>query len=169
MLLNTKCPECSLVIRVLGRPEVLAALYRDQDWPEGFRCIRRGCEGRAWKVKPSEAAGARDIEAYAYYRAIHGGGVSNGDPADALKVREWLLEKKISRVVVEPIGSPERTLIHGIQFEDGSKLHFAASARGACIFFTEGPNDPVDSLASSRDSAGSAGEPAEVGQHHSST
>jgi len=80
-----------------------------------------------------------EVPLSSFFRAINGFGLSTGAPASAQRFLEILKTKKIAHAIVEPVGQPERVIVKQIICEDGTKLHFDTSARGACCYFIEEP------------------------------
>jgi hypothetical protein len=107
---------------------------------ESVSCVTNFCNGRLRRVKtPLSGWKVTEVPLDSFYRAINGFGLSMGDPASAAKFIEVIKTKKIVNALVEPVGQPERVIIKQLICEDGTRLHFDTSARGACCYFIEEP------------------------------
>jgi hypothetical protein len=80
-----------------------------------------------------------EIPVKSFFRGIHGFGAGKGAPASLAKARELLLNEKIVEVIGEPTGQPERVILRQLVLEDGTKLHFDSSSKGACLYYIEEP------------------------------
>jgi hypothetical protein len=80
-----------------------------------------------------------EIPIRAFFRAINGFGRGEGDPASLERLQELLTSQKIVGVKANAVGQPERVIIREMILENGTRLHFEASARGACIYYIEEP------------------------------
>lgn len=137
-MIFTKCKLCGKVYCVVGRSiDEVRSLLSEPQWRVDLPCVIPGCPGRSTIVGTLCVEQATTIPVHAYYRALHGLGLSVGSLASAERVRDLLLTKRISALSLEPVGDPERTILKGIILEDGTRLHFASSARGACVYFIE--------------------------------
>jgi len=132
------CTTCRQAYLVGGNPEEIRYLLQAQSYP----CITPQCVGTLCKVGyvPTDSERS-EIPLKNFYRAIHGFGTGLGEPASIECVRELLLNNKITRVVGSNVGQPERTIIECLWLEDGTRLHFASSTKGACIYNVE-PKGP---------------------------
>jgi hypothetical protein len=74
-----------------------------------------------------------------FYRAIHGFGTGEGDPAAASEFARLLKTKKIADMTITSVGQPERVIVHQLVLEDGTRMHFDSSSRGACCYYIERP------------------------------
>jgi hypothetical protein len=94
---------------------------------------------KVWKPKEGLPGGYDVVEVplRSFFRAIHGFGLSHGAPASYKRAVELLTAKKIVEVKGEPIGKPERVILRELVLEDGTRLHFEASTRGACLYYIE--------------------------------
>lgn len=132
------CGVCRNAYQVGGGDlEEVNNLLKDTD---NFPCITSGCTGRLRAMKASSKLPGfklTEVPLRSFYRAINGFGLAKGDPASAKRFVELLKTKKIVDVNVQPVGQPERVIVKQIILEDGTRLHFEASARGACCYFIE--------------------------------
>lgn len=154
-MIFTRCMACKKIYQVTGQMKVIKWLLTDHpEWKHNFPCVVPGCQGRSSIIHPREVDGhAVEVGIYAYYRALHGFGEPTGVPAAALLVRELLLSQRIVTAIVEPVGDPERTIVKALILEDGTRLHFAPSGHGACVYYVEKvPNAENDSVPAQTDS-----------------
>jgi hypothetical protein len=128
------CDRCAQAYLVGGNPDEIRYLLTNSNYP----CITPQCTGVLWHVScPGDNVLRNEIPLKNFYRAIHGFGTGLGEPASIERVRELLLHNKVTRVVGSNIGQPERTIIECLWLEDGTRLHFASSTKGACIYNVE--------------------------------
>ena len=133
------CVACHRAYEVGGSEEEISGLLGNDT--ESPRCITPLCQGRLTRVT-GKWANMRDysfeeITLRSFFRAIMGFGKFEGSPAAAETVKKVLLTKKIVEAGVDPVGNPERTILHQLVFEDGTRLHFGSSSYGACCFYIE--------------------------------
>ena len=134
------CQTCQNAWQILGTVEErvnIAALLAEID---NVGCITPLCSGRL--VRSSGIpAGFHIIELpiRSFYRAIHGFGTGEGDPAASSEFARLLKTKKIVDLNITAVGQPERVIVHQIILEDGTRMHFDSSSRGACCYYIERP------------------------------
>ena len=132
------CDGCAQAYLVGGNPDEIRQLLNSSNYP----CITPQCTGVLWHMScPNDNMVRNEIPLKNFYRAIHGFGTGLGEPASVERVRELLLKNKVIRVVGSNVGQPERTIIECLWLEDGTRLHFASSTKGACIYNVE-PKGP---------------------------
>lgn len=100
--------------------------------PERFKCWAPKC--RFYIKRDDSLLPSGITQALALYQAISGLGTGSEKKCGPDDVRKMVLGKKVVAVVVEQAASRDRSLITSLTFEDGKKLHFAASTRGATIY-----------------------------------
>jgi hypothetical protein len=124
-----------------------------EDWSQTYPCVTPLCRGRLKLVDHEFYARLRRAELVKrtekvkledFYRAVHGFGPVTGDAAPVDLVTELLLTKKIVEVQANPIGQPQRTILRQLVLEDGTRLHFSRSTRGACLHYVEQPEETPD-------------------------
>jgi hypothetical protein len=104
------------------------------------KCITPLCDGQL-----VETSGApvgfymTELPARAFYRAIHGFGTGKGEPASYNDFVDLIQNGKVVGVDATPIGQPERVILRQLVFDDGTRMHFDSSSRGACCFYIERP------------------------------
>lgn len=136
------CNSCGKGYNVCGDPQEVSHLLFDSR--KGYSCITPMCHGRlAGTVPQSHSVRFKEVHVSAFYRAVKGFGASA--TASLAKATRALLEKRVVAVEGEPIGTPERAIIRCLVLEDGTRLHFDTSSRGACLYHIEEPgNEPTD-------------------------
>lgn len=133
------CGQCRHVYQVAGSLEELKSLLDTQESATPS-CITNFCQGTMKRVKSSlPGFKQEEVPLNSFFRAINGFGLSKGDPASAARFVEIIKTKKIVNALVEPVGQPERVIVKQLICEDGTRLHFDTSARGACCYFIEEP------------------------------
>jgi hypothetical protein len=159
------CPTCKHAYEVTGERGELEGMLAGPDgsMPGAFRCVTPLCSGMMQRDVPLKAlenvegSGVQVLPADVFFRGIHGFGI-NGAPAEVADVKKVLLTGKIAEVHARDVGQPERTIIERIVMEDGTRLHFASSNRGACVYYVErrGPScvEVIDGLEQSGRSSG---------------
>ena len=137
------CTSCARGYNVYGDHQEMARLLTD--WESGFPCITPMCRGRLIGTVPHSHSGTtfKEVSLQEFYRAYKGFGLSGTAPASLKKSTKLLMEKRIAAVEGESIGTPERTIIRCLVLEDGTRLHFDTSSKGACLYYIEEPgNEP---------------------------
>ena len=132
------CSACKNAYQVGGEAEEVKSLLGST---ENFPCITPLCSGRLNIWHPRDGLPpdhkVHEVPVRSFFRAIHGFGLSKGAPASFERAQELLLKKRIVQVKGEPVGQPERVILRELVLEDGTRLHFEASSRGACLYFIE--------------------------------
>lgn len=154
------CPLCKRSFQVGGEVmEMNSILSSLEEWPP---CPTELCNGRLKATKfPPKDTELVEIPVQGFFRAVNGMGPPLGAPAESKRFVELLKTKKIVEVHMTPVGQPERVILHRLVLEDGTRLHFDSSGRGACCFYIEGPgpsctevvSDQLDSEAASESSS----------------
>ena len=136
------CQQCRHAWQLLGEREEVASMMKLMDSEAlTFPCITPLCESRLSQltfVPPHTTL--IELPVRAFYRAIHGFGTGEGDPASLKEFVDLITGGTIVTVKAIPIGQPERVILHQLVLEDGTRLHFDSSARGACCFYIEKPS-----------------------------
>jgi len=129
------CHSCKRIVQVGGDLEEVSQLLGAQ---ESFPCITALCSGRMLSGNYAEYGyPISEVPLRGFYRAINGFGTGTGDPASLKRLREVLLTKRVVDLKAESVGQPERVIIRELVLEDGTRLHFETSAKGACIYYIE--------------------------------
>lgn len=164
------CSKCRNAWLVGGDPKEVAHILSMVDCPP---CITPLCLGRMDKV-PGVPIGFRshEIPVVNFYRAINGFGSPEGKAASVEEFTRLLKTRKIVEVRAEAAGQPERVILSRLVLDDGTRLHFDASTKGACCYYIEkrGPSclevvedelhseGAAESSAENREEAGRAAE-----------
>lgn len=142
----TYCFLCQMAYQVTGESREVEMLLDAPEWEESFPCATPRCHGRTARVSMEwlgvNTARVKKIEAislHTYYRAINGFGRPDINLANLPAVKSELVTKKISIVDGYSTGNPPHTILKKLVMEDGTMLHFAASAHGACIYAIDQP------------------------------
>jgi hypothetical protein len=133
------CHTCKNVVQIGGDPLEVSDLLGIS---ESFACVTPLCRGRMTPVIPSQIPMnyvRSEIPIRGFYRAIYGFGSGVGDPASLKRLRELLLTQRVVDLRAEPVGQPERVILRELVLENGTRLHFETSARGACVYYIEEP------------------------------
>lgn len=134
------CKACSKGYCVCGNRDEVSALLSAPEWRGGFPCITPLCAGRMQATAlPQGLCSYEEVPLSAFYRAINGFGGASGAPASLRKVKQALTTKQVVAVVGEATGNPERSIIRQLVLSDGTRLHFDASSKGACLYYMEEP------------------------------
>ena len=132
------CTSCKTLLQIGGDVLDIEALLHSET---NFPCVTPLCRGRM--VTPDSLS--QDWSGYhrsempiqSFFRAINGLGSGVGAPASLKRAKGLLLSKRIVDVVGEPSGQPERMILRQLVLEDGTRLHFDTSAKGACLYYIE--------------------------------
>lgn len=130
------CQQCRSAWQVGGDPkEVNQVMTMIEDRPP---CITPLCLGRLEKIEaiPWGFKGY-EIPLPSFFRAINGFGSPEGRAATVKEFTELLKTRKVVEVRADPTGQPERVILKRIVLDDGTRLHFDASSKGACCYYIE--------------------------------
>lgn len=135
------CPKCRKGWHLVGEhDEVLSIVSIIHSESNTFECITPLCTGRLVEVSGAPVGFTiKELPARAFYRAIHGFGAGAGDPAAHKDFVELIKNGKVVAVDADPVGQPERVILRQLVFEDGTRMHFDSSSRGACCYYIERP------------------------------
>ena len=133
------CTECQTCWQLGGDFKEIQHIINSLDFEKGtYPCITPLCNGRLMKVHGTPPRfQPKEIPVRAFYRAIHGFGAGAGKEASIERFIELLRTKKIVEVQASPVGQPERVILNQLVLEDGTRLHFDSSTRGACCYYIE--------------------------------
>ena len=131
------CQRCGNAWQVGGDPEEIRHILSMVHCPP---CITPLCLGRLEKV-PSVPFGYRsqEVPIANFYRAVNGFGSPSGESATVGEFSRLIRTKKVVEVKAEPVGQPERVILRRLVLDDGTRLHFESSSRGACCYYIEKP------------------------------
>ena len=156
--------QCRRSYQVAGELEEVKSLLQDV---ASCPCITNFCSGTMNRIKAPAGLPIQEVPLGSFFRAINGFGLSSGAPASAARFVEIIKTKKLVNALVEPVGQPERVIVKQLICEDGTRLHFETSARGACCFFIEEPGPScveVFDAEHSRDAEGDPGSDDSLGE-----
>jgi hypothetical protein len=129
---------------VVGEERELSSIISLLEFEVGssrLQCLRDLCSGELIETSLAvPGALTETIPVRAFYRAMQGFGVGEGDPASVQEFVDLMKNGKIFSVDAVPVGQPERVILRQLVMEDGTRLHFDSSARGACCFYIERPS-----------------------------
>lgn len=130
------CKTCSCAFQVGGHHDEVQSLLSENMYP----CVSSGCQGVMHKVgNVPMGTHMKEIPLTAFYRAIHGFGTPDGEAAQLEHFVRLLKTRKIVQVLAEKAGQPERVILKTIVLDNGVRLHFDASSKGACCYYIENP------------------------------
>lgn len=132
------CGQCSHGYQIGGDAQEVDQLLKS--WSD-FPCIQPMCLGRMKRIRPVDAQSLKmeELPLNSFFRAVNGFGLSKGAPASAKRFHDLLTTQRVVGMKIEPVGQPERVIVRHLILEDGTRLHFEHSARGACCYFIEEP------------------------------
>ena len=128
------CGTCRRCYQVGGDPKEIDRLLGDR---ESFPCITPLCGGRLRTCDGAHGYLVEEIPLRSFYRGIHGFGASKGAPASLSRLRELLLNQRVADINAEDVGRPARVIVRQLILEDGTRLHFDVSSKGACLYYIE--------------------------------
>lgn len=135
------CIRCKTCWQIGGDFSEIQHIINMLDFEKGsYPCITPHCSGVLQKVNGTpEGFQAKEIPVRAFYRAVHGFGSGDGASASVERFSELLQTKRIVQVNATPVGQPERVILNQLVLDDGTRLHFDSSSRGACCYYIEEP------------------------------
>lgn len=141
------CPACRKGYQIIAESvedNAIGLLGEKQT----FNCITSLCRGRLAIVPRDQhervlvvADAVIPIDSKEFYRAAMGG---NRSAITMQQIEEHLVGANIVSVKGFETGTPTRVILEEIVLENGTRLHFSSSTKGACLFKIEEPeNDPA--------------------------
>ena len=128
------CNTCHQTYQVGGDVQEIQNLLTEDNYP----CITAGCPGRLSVVGLHYySRSCQETPLSTFYRAIYGFGSAKGEAASLARFVRLLKTKRIVSIDAEPVGQPERVIVRKLVLEDGTRLHFEASSKGACCYYIE--------------------------------
>lgn len=145
------CLRCRCGWQLVGELEEVTSILSIIG-AESPACITPMCQGRlCMSTEIPIGFNIQELPARSFYRAINGFGTGDGDPAAASEFARLLKTKKIVDMTITAVGQPERVIVHQIVLDDGTRMHFESSSRGACCYYIERPGkscvEVVDEIA----------------------
>lgn len=128
------CKACCKAYMVSGDPGAVIRLVVQNSYP----CITPLCRGRLIKGWSDDSSVIKPtvVPLEDFYRAINGMG-SSEERATLNAVSKLFTTSKIVDIVGRDVGDPVRVILEEIIFEDGTRMHFANSSHGACVYRIE--------------------------------
>lgn len=135
------CAVCSTSYQVGGvDPGEMESLLSVLESEGGPRCPTPLCRGRLRRTTGHlQGFESKEIPFTTFYRSVHGFGSPDGEAATLEKFSRLLKTKRVVEIHAQPIGQPERVILKRLVLDDGTRLHFDASSRGACCYYIESP------------------------------
>lgn len=135
------CSKCRRGWQLVGSHEEVSSIVGVvHSESSSFGCITPLCGGQLVQVSGAPVGfSIVELPVRAFYRAIHGFGTGEGEPASWKEFVELIKDGKVVAVDATPMGQPERVILHQLVFEDGTRMHFDSSSRGACCYYIERP------------------------------
>jgi len=141
------CPSCRKAYQIIAESvedNAIGLLGENQS----FSCITDLCRGRLAIVDKKEhervfvvADVIIPIDSKEFYRAAMGG---NRSAITLQQVEDLLVGGSIVSIKGYETGMPTRVIIEEVVLENGARLHFSSSTKGACLFKIEEPeHDPA--------------------------
>ena len=140
------CTVCRKSWQIVGPPDEVAEMSALLPNSSGdAKCITPLCGGRL-QITAGAPSGFQvtELPIRAFYRAINGFGDGENPPADLDVFKRLLRTRRIVDFQAERVGQPERIILRQLILEDGTRMHFDSSARGACCFYIERPSSCVE-------------------------
>lgn len=154
------CHQCRNAWQVGGDPREVAHVLSMVESPP---CITPLCRGRMEQV-PVAPFGFRphEIPVENFFRAVNGFGSPEGNAATVKEFTKLIKTRKVVEVKAEASGQPERVILRRLVLDDGTRLHFGVSTKGACCYYIERPGpscvEVVENALHSETVAGSSAE-----------
>jgi len=136
------CHTCKSIIQLGGDSKEISYLLGDES---SFSCVTPLCRGRM-QLAPSmkgfvtlKEYRLKDMPIRSFYRATNGfgPGPDSTNPASLKRLKDLLLSRKVVSLNGEEIGLPTRVILRELVLEDGTRIHFETSAKGACVYYIE--------------------------------
>lgn len=161
------CEICLTCYQVAGEVDELTSLWSVIEQQGVIHCPTQRCSGHLVRLRGPVTGSKfrrRDIPLPTFFRAVNGFGSPDGSAASAKRFRKLITSKRVTEVVADPVGQPERVILKRLVLEGGTVLHFDTSSRGACCYYIEEPGPSClevlenefssESLDSNREKAG---------------
>jgi hypothetical protein len=141
MNLIVHCQGCGALYRCFGDTGLVGE--GSSWWPTDYVCPM--CQGNAVGMheedlpRAMQTALIKDLLPEELFAALHGMGMPEDRHATADSVKDMLLTKKITSVLLTDVKNTERCVIDKVVFEDGTKLYLGASTLGAVVYRVTAP------------------------------
>lgn len=133
------CEVCKTVYMVTGDKAELTANLTKGPYP----CVTLGCGGTCravdWDKVVELQCMVETVPFKNFYRAINGFGLPRGMAVTLEAATKIFQEDRVVKVVGTSVGQPERVILQELRFASGAVMHFAASSKGACLYYIETP------------------------------
>ena len=120
-------------------------------WPDKYPCP--SCEKHVrgfveFDVDPQVAVVIRfvDLSAEEAYAAFNGFGLPEEGNCTILELSKLFINQKVRAIAGSNVMGTTRSILRHIEFEDGTKIYFAAGADGACVYRMVKPFSYVEKL-----------------------
>lgn len=144
------CLKCSTALRTSGDvAEVHTLIGQGCEWyPNKYPCPTDGCPGPAEYCQAIDSSAfsalhVHDVTPQEAFAALEGLGLPPERDCGETAVR-LALEKKIVSAGTRQLHGVNRCVVEWLEFEDGTRLHLAASAEGAVAYRLSKPFSYVE-------------------------
>ncbi len=132
------CQECRTGLHISpGEPGELESLFEVDPRGLGMKaypCFRCELEQAALTMEFPEGMVLFDVNPSEAFAAINGLGVPGEQECNGTAVADVLLERRVKHVTTRMIRNSHRCILDNIEFDDGTKMYFGASAGGATVY-----------------------------------
>lgn len=151
-MITIVCRACSTAVRVTGEPSEVEHLFGElnPEWyPDKFPCPGYGCDSTAEAVDAIDPAALQalsvhDLSPHEAYAAFNGLGIPKERDCGPTAVKTLLMNQRIVGGDVQLIRGSNRSVIHNLEFDDGTVLYLASSTYGATVYRIAKPESAVE-------------------------
>lgn len=127
--------ECGLALRVDDSPEAIGSVFTHG---EQYACPRPRCTQRMVFTHALESAALpslriHDVNAREAFAAVNGLGLPCDKECGQAALAQ-VFQQKVVKVNSSRIHNSTRTVIHSLEFEDGTIAYFGAAPEGALVY-----------------------------------
>ena len=146
-----ECPECRVGLRISpGEPGEFEALFEvslsSSFSMRVYPCFRCGQEKACLSTEHPEGVELFDVNPQEAFAAINGLGLPGEQECGGAAVADVFLEKRVKNVKTQMIRNSHRCILDSIEFDDGTKMYFGASAGGATVYRIASKHSYVDGV-----------------------
>jgi hypothetical protein len=132
------CPDCRVGLRIgpgeLGEFEGLFEVRPSCLGMKAYPCFRCELEQATLSTEHPDDVELFDVNPQEAFAAINGLGLPSEQECNGTAVADVFLEKKVKHVTTRMIRNSHRCILDNIEFDDGTKMYFGASAGGAIVY-----------------------------------
>lgn len=130
--------ECRTIFRVIGDPHEVYSLIGEGSewWPNKYTCPLCGQQATAEHESSIDLRGmeVRDLEVQEMFQALYGMGLPEEQVCTYDVLGKIFFNQRVQAIGGHAVSGTNRFCLEWLEFSDGTKMYFGASAHGALIY-----------------------------------